>query len=124
MDPERHRRCFVLQVAFTKWNQSPEDLRLASLNAPHRRTRERFQALYLIASGSFNATSCAAHMKRNDETVLQWVQRYNDLGPDALIYRRTGGRAPFFPRNKPKRLSIRSTINNPLITAYPAISGR
>lgn len=114
----------MLQVAFAKWNQSLEDLRLASLNAPHRRTRERFQALYLIASGSFNATSCAAHMKRNDETVLQWLQRYNDLGPDALIYRRTGGRAPFFRRNKPKTSSKLSTINNPPIMGCPAISGR
>ena len=78
-----------------------EDLRRASLHAPHPRTRERFQALYLIASGAYNATSCAAHIGRQDETVLAWVHRYNEHGPDALGYRRTGGAPPFYPTTGP-----------------------
>src|SRR5881227_1983090 len=71
-----------------------EDLRLASLNEAHPRSRERFQALYLIASGQFNATACAAHIGRQDETVLRWVHLYNRHGPGALTYRHTGGRSP------------------------------
>src|SRR3712207_8397362 len=88
----------MLRVELEKWRQTVEDLRLASLNAPHPRSRERFQALYLIASGQFNATTCAAHIGRQDETVLGWIHRYNEHGPDALSYRRTGGRAPFLTR--------------------------
>jgi transposase len=84
----------MVRVDLAKWGQAPEDLRRASLQAPHPRSRERFQALYLIASGQFNATACAAHIGRQDETVLGWVRRYNAHGPDALAYRRTGGRAP------------------------------
>ncbi len=77
----------MVRVDLARWGQSVEDLRAASLAAPHRRTRERFQALYLIASGQFNATTCAAHIGRHDETVLAWVHLYNDAGPDALTYR-------------------------------------
>ena len=84
----------MVRVELAKWGQTLEDLRRASLEAPHARSRERFQALYLIASGQFNATACAAHIGRQDETVLSWVHLYNDGGPDALTYRHTGGSAP------------------------------
>ena len=84
----------MVRVEMGKWGQSLEDLRQESLAAPHRRTRERFQALYLIASGQFNATTCAAHIGRQDESVLAWVHLYNRQGPDALTYRKTGGSAP------------------------------
>ena len=84
----------MIKVEMAKWRQTLEDLRLASLSEAHPRSRERFQALYLIASGQFNATTCAAHIGRQDETVLRWVHLYNRHGPDALTYRHTGGRSP------------------------------
>jgi hypothetical protein len=84
----------MVQVEMTKWRQTVEDLRLAALHAAHPRRRERFQALYLIASGQFNASTCAAHIGRQDETVLRWVHLYNRHGPNALAYRHTGGRSP------------------------------
>ena len=84
----------MLKVELAKWRQTVEDLRLASLNEAHPRSRERFQALYLIASGQFNATACAAHIGRQDETVLRWVHLYNRQGPAALAYRHTGGSSP------------------------------
>ena len=84
----------MVRVDMAKWGQTLEDLRTASLSAQHKRSRERFQALYLIASAQFNATTCAAHIGRSDETVLGWVHLYNTHGPDALIYRKTGGRSP------------------------------
>ena len=39
----------MIRVQTDKWRQTVEDLRLASLTEPHPRSRERFQALYLIA---------------------------------------------------------------------------
>ena len=86
----------MIKVEMAKWRQTLEDLRLASLGEAHPRSRERFQALYLIASGRFNATTCAAHIGRQDETVLRWVHLYNKHGPDALTYRHSGGRSPLF----------------------------
>jgi hypothetical protein len=90
----------MVRVDVAKWGQGIEDLRTASLSAPHRRTRERFQALYLITSGRFNSTTCAAHIGRQDETVLAWVHLYNRSGPDALAYRHTGGTAPLLTGNR------------------------
>ena len=84
----------MVVVEHERWNQSVDELRRAALESDHARTRERFQALYFIATGQFNATACAEHIQRSDETVLGWVHLYNELGPDALIYRRSGGRKP------------------------------
>ena len=114
----------MVRVEMTKWGQSLEDLRRASVQATHRRSRERFQALYLIASGRFNATTCSAHIGRQDETVLGWVHRYNEHGPDALTYSRTGGRAPLLisrGRSRSRTSSRRASLQ---ITACPATAGR
>jgi hypothetical protein len=89
----------MIVVELAKWQQSLEDLRRAALHATHPRTRERFQALYLIASGQFNATTCAAHIGRQDETVLHWLHLYNQQGPQALTYRHSGGRSPLLLSN-------------------------
>jgi transposase len=114
----------MVRVEWAKWGQSLDDLRRASLQASHPRTRERFQALYRIASGQFNATTCALHLGRHDETVLGWLHRYNAHGPDALTYRRSGGRSPLLTSNRrngslrPSRTARRST------TACPVTTGR
>ena len=94
----------MIRVEMGKWGQTVEDLRRASLNSEHARTRERFQALYLIASGQFNATSCAAHIGRHDETVLGWLHRYNEHGPSSLTYRRSGGHARPFDCDQVKQI--------------------
>ena len=42
------------------------------------------------------ATQVAGRTGRRAHTVLGWVHAYNAQGPDALTFRRTGGRRPFF----------------------------
>jgi len=49
----------MVRVELDRWGQRLQDLCQTALHADHPRTRERFQALYLIASGQFNATTCA-----------------------------------------------------------------
>lgn len=107
----------MVRVDLGRWGQTVEDLRAASVDAPHPRTRERFQALYLIASGLFNATTCAAHIGRQDETVLGWVRLYNGGGPGALAYRRTGGRAPLLRPRRRNGSSRRSSAPSRPTTA-------
>ena len=114
----------MVRVAMGKWKQTLEDLRRASLHAPHARTRERFQALYLIASGAYNATTCAAHIGRQDETVLGWVRHYNEHGPDALSYRRTGGHSPLLPHNRLSSLLMSLRRPTPAATACRGTTGR
>src|SRR3954462_10742940 len=106
----------MVRVDLAQWGQSVDDLRAASLCAEHPRSRERFQALYLIASGRFNATTCAAHIGRQDETVLNWIHRYNEHGPDALPARRTGGRAPFLTHARRNRSPTSSRQATPPTT--------
>jgi transposase len=113
----------MVRVEMAQWGQTPDDLRRASVHATHRRSRERFQALYLIASGRFNATTCAAHIGRQDETVLGWVHRYNAQGPDGLTDRRTGGRAPLLTSAKRSRLLRSSRRAAPPRTACPVTAG-
>jgi transposase len=84
----------------TKWGQTLADLRRLSIESEHARTRERFLALFMIGSGQTTATGWAGEVNHTKETVLGWVHQYNDKGPAAMTYRRTGGRPPFLARSK------------------------
>src|SRR4051794_41389394 len=94
-----HRRGsgFVIRVDYARWGQTPEDLRHLALSAPHARARERALALFDITQRSC-ATQVALRTGRRAQTVMSWVHAYNAQGPDALAFRRTGGRRPFFAR--------------------------
>lgn len=87
----------MLRPAIEAWDQSVDDLRRLAIDASHPRTRERFQALFMIASGTANASVWAKRTGREDGTVLSWVHLYNAAGPQAMAYRRTGGPPPFCP---------------------------
>lgn len=97
----------VVPVDLKRWNQTAEDLRELALTAKHPRTRERFLALHEIACGS-NATEVAAYSGRSDESVLRWLHTYNERGPDAVCYCRTGGH-PLFVQRSQARSSAKST---------------
>ena len=68
---------------------TPADLRELAMSASHRRTRERFLALYEITQESC-ATRIAERAHRHPQTVMEWLHLYN-----------TGGRPPFARRSKP-----------------------
>ena len=55
------------------------------MSASHRRTRERFLALYEITQESC-ATRVAAQARRYPQTVMEWLHLYNTHGPEALVY--------------------------------------
>jgi hypothetical protein len=90
----------MLHVDYTRWGQTPEDLRRLATSAAHQRTRERFLALYEITQESC-ATRVAARTRRHPQTVMEWLHLYNARGPEALAYRRSGGRPPFALRSRP-----------------------
>src|SRR4051794_7366600 len=80
----------MLRVDHARWDQTPADLRRLAMSASHRRTRERFLALYEITQESC-ATRVAAQARRYPQTVMEWLHLYNTRGPEALVYQRTGG---------------------------------
>ena len=88
----------MIRPELDRWNQTTADLGHLAVQAAHPRTRERFLALFQIASGLFNATQWAAVIGRGHESVMAWVHLYNERGPEALAFRHTGGRAPFLRR--------------------------
>ena len=97
----------VLRVDYGRWGQTPEDLRHLALSALHARTRERALALFDITQHSC-ATQVAGRTGRRTHTVLGWVHAYNAQGPDALAFRRTGGRRPLFARSAKPNSARRS----------------
>jgi hypothetical protein len=90
----------VLRVDHQRWDQTVADLRHLALSAAHPRSRERFLALHEIAEGSC-ATAVAERTGRRAQTVMGWLHAYNQHGPEALAYQRTGGRPPFVPISPP-----------------------
>ena len=79
----------MLRVESARWGQTPADLRELAMSASHRRTRERFLALYEITQESC-ATRIAERTHRHPQTVMAWLHLYNTGGPEALTYQRTG----------------------------------
>ncbi|WP_175404501.1 helix-turn-helix domain-containing protein [Endozoicomonas atrinae] len=67
---------------------------MQSIQAPHTRTRERFSALYQVATGG-SPVAVAKKLDRRHDTVTGWINKYNLSGPDSMVYRRTGGHPPF-----------------------------
>jgi transposase len=93
----------MIRPDFVKWGQSPQEILKLSVAASHKRTRERFQALYMIGTGQKNASQWAQEIGRQDVTVLNWVHTYNAQGPAGLAYRHSGGRTPLLnPNSEPK----------------------
>lgn len=93
----------MVRPDFEKWNQTAEDIRRLSITADHARSRERFQALYLIGTGQKNASQWATESKRQKQTVLKWVHRYNELGLASIEYHHSGGRQANLTEAEKKR---------------------
>ena len=88
---------------FEKWHQKAEDIRRLSIEAKHIRSRERFQALYMIGSKQKSASQWAKEIKRQKQTVLGWVHAYNEYGPNSIHYQHTGGRQTKLNDDEKKR---------------------
>ena len=90
----------MLRVDHDRWGQTVADLRHLALSATHPRSRERFLALHEITQGSC-ATEVAERTGRRPQSVMSWLHAYNDHGPEALVYQRSGGRPPFVQTSRP-----------------------
>jgi len=94
------REAKMVRPDMEKWEQTLADLRLLSVEAKDKRSRERFLALYMIADRQTSACAWARETNRAKETVLKWVHDYNRSGPEAVFYRHTGGRRPFLAQSR------------------------
>lgn len=103
----------MVRPDFEKWGQNPKEILKLSLEAQHKRTRERFQALYMIGTEQANASQWAQVIGRQNVTIINWVHSYNAKGPAGMVYRPSGGRAPFLISKSEKQSSKRSKQANP-----------
>ena len=95
----------MLKPDLAKWNQTLDDLFTLAVKAAHPRSRERFLALYHLASEGGGATAYAAKTNRDRITVMEWVRKYNAQGAQALQYQRSGGTVPLFRRTRSAKSS-------------------
>ncbi len=105
----------MIRPNFAGWGQSAEDMRRMSIEAEHPRSREHYQALYMIGTEQSHATEWAARIGRNARTVMGWIHGYNRLGPSSLLYRHSGGRTPFLPQNSETK-SLKRSRPQPRLT--------
>lgn len=84
----------MVRPDFAKWEESIEEIRRLSIEAAHPRSRERYQALYMVGSKQYNAGQWAQEIGREDETVLHWIHKYNEGGSESVGYRHSGGVQP------------------------------
>ena len=80
----------MLRPDLSRWSLSEQSLTELCLQAPHPRTRERLLALRDIVRGTCASELCKP-LGRHVTTVLKWVHDFNQHGPQALIYRPSGG---------------------------------
>ena len=66
-----------------KWGETTESLLQRNIQAEDKRLRERFLALALVASGR-SVRQVAQQMRRRQQTVCEWVHRFNREGPQGL----------------------------------------
>ena len=93
----------MVRPDFEKWDQKAEDMRRLAIEAEHPRSRERFQALYMIGSAQKNASQWAKTINRQKQTVLGWVHDYNEGGQERLHYQHSGGRTAKLSEAEKKR---------------------
>lgn len=87
----------MLAINFEKHKQTTQELLDLAIHADHPRTRERFHAIYEIATGK-NTIQVGKAIGRNYQTVMEWVHKYNNYGAESLFYQRSGGRRPLFAK--------------------------
>ena len=94
------------RLDLARWKQTIGDLNRLAIESDHVRTRQRFAVLVRVAQGAaYGAIATEFDVHRTQPS--KWIRLYNDGGPDALIYRHSGGHAPLLARGK-RRNSKRS----------------
>jgi transposase len=86
----------MYRVELDTWGHTVSDLETAAVEADHPRTRQRILFLLALVTQGLSASKAAVARGLRPETGISWVRNYNERGLEALRYRTTGGRRPFF----------------------------
>jgi anti-sigma-K factor RskA len=86
-----------LTAALARWHLDLPAVRTLVYRAPTPRERERWHALWLLASG-WTAAEVALALERDPHTVGDWRARFCRDGPASVAFEPTGGAPPPSPR--------------------------
>ena len=78
------------------WGLDVGAVRQRVYRAPTPRERERWHAIWLLASG-WPAAQVAAALERDPHTIGEWLAAFGRGGPAALTFDQTGGSPPPSP---------------------------
>ena len=91
-----------LTAALARWQLDLPAVRTLVYRAPTPRERERWHALWLLASG-WTAAEVALALERDPHTVGDWRARFCRDGPASVAFEPSGGAPP--PSTRPSRPS-------------------
>ena len=86
-----------------KWGLKKADFLKLSRQG-HPRTCERYQALYWLEDGE-TQMEVANRLNRTRNVVRNWQRMFEEGGPEALEYRRTGGKERILSLEEQKELA-------------------
>jgi hypothetical protein len=112
-------RVVMIKVEFAQWGQSLDEIRQLAITAEHERSRERFQALYMMGSGAKSASEWAQEIQRQPRTVLGWLHRYNAVGPEGVPYQHSGGRRRLLNETEQTQLVETVLTSTPVVHKLP-----
>jgi transposase len=84
------------------WQLTLDQVRERVYRAPTPRERERWHALWLLArDGSIEQVAEA--LGRNERTIADWLQDFQQRGADGVAFEQTGGAPPPSIRSSKRR---------------------
>jgi transposase len=83
----------AMAETLARWHLDVTTVRELVYRAGDPRERERWHALWLLARG-WSAAQVAEALGRDPHTVGAWLRAFEEGGPPAVAFERTGGSPP------------------------------
>ena len=77
----------------SQWQLDLKAVRNQMYRAPTPRERERWHALWLLATG-WSAADVAEALDRDPHTIGEWLESVRQQGPTGLAFEQSGGAPP------------------------------
>jgi len=82
-----------IRAILDSWQLDMKAVRLRLYGSPTLRERERWHAVWLLASG-WTAAEVATALERDAHTISDWIEDLRLKGPAGLAFEQSGGTPP------------------------------
>ncbi len=80
-------------MALGRWQMNPKQVREQVYRAPTPRERERWHAIWLVAS-DWTVEQVARALELDERTIADWSADFKQRGPAGMTFEQTGGAPP------------------------------